>query len=88
MSIEHVLNCYEQGIIPDKINILNAKDEYEKLKNNQIQYFVCGWARINEKGNIYDRRMSYNPLLNQDTVIPLYSNKEEFQSLLKKLKQA
>jgi hypothetical protein len=30
------------------------------------------WARINDKGDLFDLRLQNNPYINQDTVVPLF----------------
>lgn len=88
--LDYILNCCEQGLIPNKFDILNAKDELRKLKekNNDLPYSIMAYARINKYGDLYDLRTMNNPYVDQKTVLPLYSNREEFKILVDELKNA
>jgi len=46
--------------------------------NNNLRYKIVGYGRINDKKDLYDLRLQNNTLLDQETVVPLYSNREEF----------
>lgn len=39
-------------------------------------YEVVAYARINEKGDLFDLRLQNNPYTDQKTVVPLYMKKE------------
>lgn len=65
----------------------NAKDELKKLRQTVDNLTASldkpvAWARINERGDIFDPRMQHNPYLNQETVLPIYANREELKKLL------
>jgi len=102
--LEYLIQCCEDAINTGhwkltKFNILNAKDELDKLRqklkdaykelfdanqalvqeiNRSLQYKIVGYGRINDKNDLYDLRLRNNYLIDQDTVVPLYSNREEF----------
>ena len=85
--LDYLIQCAEQGLIPEKFDILNAKNELdklrEKIKNFTEElgnYKVAGWVRINDRGDLYNPSIAYNPYLNQDTVLPIYANKEEYKA--------
>lgn len=87
--LDYVLHCCEQGLIPAKFDILNAKDELQRLRKQQNNiYDIVAWARINKGGDLYDPRFCCNPYVDQKTVLPLYSNQEEFKNLLDELKKS
>lgn len=46
--------------------------------NRNLQYKIVGYGRINDKSDLYDLRLQNNTLVDQETVVPLYSNREEF----------
>lgn len=49
--------------------IESLKKEIENLKN---QYEIAAYARINNRGNLFDLRLFNNPYVDQNTVIPLF----------------
>lgn len=51
--LDHVLNCYENNISPTKFDILNAKDELSKIKE-QIEKLME--AYINSRTNAREDR--------------------------------
>jgi hypothetical protein len=125
--LEHILKCYESGLTPTRFDILNAKDELRKIKD-QVESLMesylktreiaredrsrwlgaerdraklaeenrllteslnnaVAYARINGRGDLYDLRLQYNPHVDETTVLPPYSNKEEFKRLTESLKK-
>lgn len=75
----------------DRFIVNNAKDELNKmrqkltdLENNQ-SYDVACWVRINSRGDLYDPRLILNPHLDENTVLPLYTNKREYDEKYGKL---
>lgn len=51
--------------------INNAKDELKKLRS-RFEKNPVAWAKINDKGDLYDLRLQNNPYTDQLKVIPLY----------------
>lgn len=87
--LDYVLHCCEQGLVPATFDLLNAKDELKRLRQQSSNtYSVIAWARMNKSGDLYDPRFYCNPYVDQKTVLPLYSNKEEFKNLLDELKKS
>ena len=88
--IEYIIQVCEDHHIVSKFDIINAKDELKRLYNEnkqlktQIKDFESvfskpvGWGRINDRNDIYDLSICFNQYLNQDTVVPLYVDKETF----------
>jgi len=76
--LDYVLNCAEQGLVPKLFTVQNAKDELKKLRQKLDSFKVVAYGRINDRLDLYDLNINYNPYLNQETIVPLYSNKEEF----------
>lgn len=83
--IDYVFWCCENDFKPSSFDILNARDELKRLKNKKDQFDLVGWSRINSRGDIYDMRICYNPHLDNDTVLPIYCNKEEYKAKYGKL---
>lgn len=54
-----------------KFTILNAKDELKRLRSKHEKNPVA-WAKINDRGDLYDLRLQNNPYTDQSKVIPLY----------------
>lgn len=75
--IEYLIDfAIKNGV--DSFIINNAKDELAKLKKQSMAYDLVGWARINDRGDLYDPRLCYNPYVPDYIVVPLYANKKEF----------
>lgn len=77
----------------DSFVVNNAKDELRKLRQDKNRWLSCeqelfnlkkifeqpvAYGKINAKLDLYDLRLMNNPYDNQDNIIPLYSNREEF----------
>jgi hypothetical protein len=43
---------------------------------NEEEFTVVGWARINERGDLYDLSLHFNPFIDQKTVVELYVKKK------------
>lgn len=61
----------------------NAKDELKKLRltnDTLLKAFQnpVAYAKTNERNDLYDLRTQNNPYDDQNKVVPLYSNREEF----------
>lgn len=41
-----------------------------------IRYEIVAWARINERGDLYDLRTQPNPYVDPKTIVPLYRKVE------------
>jgi hypothetical protein len=76
--LNYILNCAEQGLVPKLFTVQNAKDELKKLRQQLASFKIVAYGRINEKYDLYSLNINHNPYLNQDTVVPLYSNRQEF----------
>jgi len=59
----------------DLFFVQNAKDELKRLKmqvlKDSLEHPVA-WARINDRGDLFDLRTQNNPYVDQNTVVPLY----------------
>jgi hypothetical protein len=55
----------------DMFWVNNAKDELKKLKAANFNEPVA-WARINDRGDLFDLRLQNNPYVDQNTIVPLY----------------
>lgn len=83
--LDYIISCCEQGLVPSNFDILNARDELAKLREKTNDFQVVAWSRLNSSGNLYDLRLCHNPYLDENTVLPLYSSKKEFQEKYGKL---
>ena len=80
--LDYILRCAEQGLVPKLFTVQNAKDELKKLREIQEQHNhiqPVAWIRINDKGDLYDPRLSYNPYVDPKTVLPLYFDKDSYE---------
>lgn len=124
--LEHILACCERGILPTKFDILNAKDQLRKVREQVDGLISCyqntrtiaredrarwlsaeqdraklseenqllrdslnnavAWARVTERGDLYDLRLQCNPQVDEKIMLPLYSNKEEMKKVIEGLK--
>jgi hypothetical protein len=66
--IEYILERCVRGKIFDKFVISNARDQLKRFKESG-EYFQIGWARINDRGDIYDLR-KHKPMA--DNLVELY----------------
>jgi hypothetical protein len=76
--LDYLLSCCEQGLIPELFTVQNAKDELQKLRQQLESFKVVAYGRINAKHDLYDVNINYNPYIDETTIVPLYSNREEF----------
>lgn len=89
--LDYILSCVEQGLIPQLFSIQNAKDELKCLKKElediKNKFYPVAWVRVNDRGDLYDPRLQYNPYVDERIIIPLYANKEEFKQIISKMKE-
>jgi hypothetical protein len=84
--LDHLIELCEQGVdygTITKFTILNAKDELKRLREQINNLQIVAWARINNKGDLYDLRLQDNPYLDQNTVISLYANSRDINERIK-----
>lgn len=67
----------------DRAKVAEENALLKESLNNAVAF-----ARINSRGDLYDLRLQQNPHVDESTVLPLYSNKEEFKRLTESLKNA
>lgn len=70
----------------DKFWINNAKDELKRLRSdlNKLKELFnnpVAWARVNKLGDVYGFRYTNNLYVDQETVLPLYSDRAGFKAL-------
>lgn len=71
----------------DQFTVNNAKDELKKMRQdltdlqNNKSYMNAAWAKINNRGDLYDLTLHYNRF-DEENLIPLYANKEELKKWL------
>ena len=86
----------------DAFIVNNAKDELGKLQQDKSRWLSCeqelsgiknslsvpvAWGRTNDRGDLYDLRTTLNPHADESSVVPLYSNRVEFQNFYSKFKK-
>ena len=86
----------------DAFIVNNAKDELGKLQQDKSRWLSCeqelsgiknslsvpvAWGRTNDRGDLYDLRTTLNPHIDESSVVPLYSNRVEFQNFYSKFKK-
>ena len=76
--LDYILRCAEQGLVPKLFTVQNAKDELQKLRQKLASFKIVAYGRVNDRLDLYGLSINYNPYFNQETVVTLYSNKEEF----------
>ena len=88
--LDYILKCAEQGLVPKLFSVQNAKDELKKLRE-ELHYYnnlqAVAWGRINSHGQLYDLRTIDNPYINDEIVVPLYSNRSEFKDFYSKFRK-
>lgn len=77
--LNYILNSCEQGLVPSKFDIHNAKDELIKLRSKIDGFGILGWARINANGDPYDLRLYHNPYVDPNTIMPIYYDKNSYK---------
>jgi hypothetical protein len=65
----------------DRADLSKENDLLRESLNNAVAF-----ARINSRGDLYDLRLQQNPHIDETTVLPLYSNREEFKKMVEELK--
>jgi hypothetical protein len=43
----------------------------------EFEYVVVAWARINDRGDLYDLNLQCNPFVDEKIMVPLYMKKEK-----------
>jgi len=86
----------------DSFVVNNAKDELRKLQQDNNRWLSCeqelatlknllsapvAWGQTNSRGDLYDLRTSLNPHIDETNLVPLYSNRVEFQNFYNKFKK-
>ena len=56
--------------------LTKLRQEYNKLL--EVFNHPVAYGLINDRNDLYDLRLMNNPHNNQDNVVPLYSNRQEF----------
>ena len=67
----------------DKFWVNNAKDELKKLREEVDNLRMAldkpvAWARINQRGDLYDPRLCLNPYINTQEIVPLYAYRKGY----------
>jgi hypothetical protein len=90
--LDHLIECCETEVDTGyctltKFNILNAKDELNRLRKqvDDLQMQNVAWASINHRGDFYNLTLHYNRFHDENTLIPLYCNLKEFKEKYGKL---
>jgi hypothetical protein len=57
--------------------VLNLIEEVENLKKQLEKFKVVAYAKVNDRGDLYDLRLQNNPYVDQNKIIHLYANSEK-----------
>lgn len=57
--------------------VLELIEEAEKIKKELDSFKVAAYARINDRGDLYDLRLQNNPFIDQNYIVPLYSRRSK-----------
>jgi hypothetical protein len=78
----------------DRFIVNHAKDELKKLREDNGRWLSCeqelhhfkkilsspvAWGKTNDRGDLYDLKIMFNPYEDPNYCVPLYSNKVEFK---------
>jgi hypothetical protein len=64
---------YERNLIQNQIDALKQKiKSYEQSLGEPV-----AWAKINDRGDLYDLRLQNNPYGDQNKVVPLFRIKND-----------
>lgn len=86
--LEYIIWCCENDCKPSSFDILNAKDELKRIRDqNSLEYKNVAWASINNRGDMFNITMIYNKFANKDATIPLYRNEKEYKEKYDKLSE-
>jgi len=96
---EKISNAYEDAYLAnnsareDLNRWLDAEKDRAKLaeENKALKSSlenIVGWARVNDRGDLYDLRLQRNPHIDETIMLPLYANQEEFKKVAKRLKNS
>jgi len=64
---------YERQLIKDQIKFLENRIKFLEGSFDK----PVAWARINDRGDLFDLRTQNNPYVDQNTVVPLYRKNHE-----------
>lgn len=78
--LDYILRCAEQGLVPKLFTVQNAKDELKRLREQLQSFKIVAYGKINNRHDLYDLRIQNNTYEDQTKIVPLYSNRAEFQT--------
>lgn len=79
------LKRLRQKVADSYQELFNCNQDLTEEINKTLDYKIVGWAKMNDRGDLYDPRFSYNPYISEDHLIPLYSSEKEFKEKYGKL---
>lgn len=66
------LQKLRQKLVDSYQELFNCNQDLVEETNKNLDYKEVAWARINERGDLFDLRLQCNPHLDPKTIIPLY----------------
>lgn len=87
LNAKDELNKLRQKVKDFATEIAELNQELIDEIKKPLDYRVAGWFRLNDRGDLYNPSIVYNPYLNQDTVLPIYANEKEYKEKYGKLSQ-
>lgn len=61
---QKLADCYQE--------LFNCNQDLVEETTKNLDYKEVAWARINERGDLFDLRLQKNPHLDPNTIVPLY----------------
>lgn len=85
LNAKDELQRLRQKIADAYQELFNCNQDLVEEINKPLDYNVVGWARLNNRGDLYDLSICYNPYIDEKYLVPLYSNKKEYKEKYGKL---
>jgi hypothetical protein len=82
LNAKDELKKLRQKLADSYQELFNCNQDLAEEINKVLDYEIVAWARINDRGDIYDLRMCHNPYVDEKTIIPLYYDKRSYQEYL------
>lgn len=79
LNAKNELQKLRQKLADSYQELFNCNQDLVEEINKPLDYTQIGWARINNRGDLYNLSICHNPYLNEDTLLPIYSNEKEYK---------
>ena len=85
MNVDAILDLIQWS---EKSGVDTNLLESAKKQLDAIGFNLVGYARLNDRGDVYSYRSIPNPYLDQDTVVNLYVNNQEINQKYSRISNA